>query len=529
MKKQLLALLLAAVLLLTLFAACTKSEPTPGNTSEPSSSGNTDSSAKPETNEPAKPETSEPEEPVDPEDIVDIEFWVLDMRFQGETHGERINELANQITEPRGVHVNTKFMQIGEFEKLRTQLASGEVIDVLSMCIFNGVVNMHASSMVMDITDLMNEYAPETLELMKDYIGAYTYEGRIFGVPTLRGYVSNGYIDFRKDMLEEIGMLDKAQNMTSWSEYEEILAAYYDAHGSDNTFAVSPAAGSLLSSADYHIRGDKFSDIEVTDSLGDSLGVVYADNDGHVSLLQKEESWIYSCKKTKEWFDKGWVYPDALYNDPVVSDMISAKTLLSEIFGAEIGVEQAKQATYKSEPVCTYMYTNLIKTGTLTMWGIGVPITAEEPEAGVKFINMLYTNGDLMKIYINGEEGVDYNLVNGEAEQIDGQYVQANWVFGNDLLAVPFAGTGADYYERIEEQNKTAKCSPFLGFTLETGDLSLIMSQVSAVTDQYRRFLQCGGFTEADYQEYLDKLSDAGVQEYLDAVQEQLSAWQATK
>ena len=534
MKKQLLALLLAAALLLMLFAACAKTETTPNNTDAQSSTGNNET-GKNDAGEPAKPADSgntdvdEPAKPAEPDEIMNVEFWVLDMRFQGETHGERINSLANQITEPQGIHLNTKFMQIGEFEKLRTALASGEVIDALSICIFNGVVNMHANGLLLDITDLLDEYAPETLELMKDYIGAYTYEGRIFGVPTLRGYVSNGYIGFRKDMLEEIGMLETAQKMSSWSEYEQIMAAYYDAHGKDSTFAVSPAAGSLLASSEFHIRGDKFSDIEVTDNLGDSLGVVYTDNDGNVSLLQEEESWVYACKKVKEWFDKGWVYADALYNDPLVADMIAAKTLLSEIFSAEIGVEQAKTATYKAEPVCTQTYTSLIKTGTLNMWGIGVPITAEEPEAAVKLINMLYTNADLMKIFINGEENVDYRLVDGQAEQIEDQYVQANWVFGNNLLAVPFAGTGADYYERIKAQNEAGKCSPFLGFTLETADLSLVMSQISAVTDQYRRYIQCGGFDEKDYEEYLDKLNDAGVRDYLEAVQSQLNAWVATK
>ena len=57
--------------------------------------------------------------------------------------------------------------------------------------------------------------------------------------------------------------------------------------------------------------------------------------------------------------------------------------------------------------------------------------------------------------------------------------------------------------------------------------MDLVMSQISAVTDQYKCAIQCGGYTEESYQEYLAKLETAGVQDYLNAVQAQLDAWLA--
>ncbi len=142
---------------------------------------------------------------------------------------------------------------------------------------------------------------------------------------------------------------------------------------------------------------------------------------------------------------------------------------------------------------------------------------------------MLGSIDALMKLFVNGEEGVDYELADGQAKQLDGQYCQGNFVFGNNLLAYPLYGNGADFYQQAEQSNKAAECSPYLGFTLNTSDLELVMSQISAVTDQDKCSLQCGGYTKEAYAKYLSKLETAGVQDYLDAVQQQLDAWLAAR
>ena len=169
----------------------------------------------------------------------------------------------------------------------------------------------------------------------------------------------------------------------------------------------------------------------------------------------------------------------------------------------------------------------MIMTSTLTAWGIGVPITSEEPEAACKLINMLYTNEDLMRIFVNGIEGEDYEIVDNVAQQKEGMYSNGNFILGNNLLAIPLVGNDPDMYEQIKAENDAAQLSPYLGFTLDNSELELLTSQLTAVTDQYSCYMSCGAYSDADYAEYLDKLNAAGVQEYLDAVQAQLTAWLA--
>ena len=367
-------------------------------------------------------------------------------------------------------------------------------------------------------------------QAMKDYLDADSVNGRIFGVPTLRSYVTNGYVCFQKDALDELGLTEKAQNLDSWSGLEEILGKLAEANKGTSRYAFCGGIGTVIACTGYMIHGDKWSDIEVVDTLGDSANVIYADKEGHVSLAQKQESFIEACKIAKEWMDNGWIFPDSIYDSAMsAQETIGAGGALIEICTSEIGLEAMNQQIYKAPALCVKLYTGNIKTGTLTGWGMGLPVTCEEPEGAVKLINMLYTNSDLMKVLVNGEEGVDYELVDGQAKQIENQFSQGNFIYGNNLLTLPVYGTGADLYERVDKMNKEAECSPYLGFNLNTADLDLVLSQINAVTDQYRCAIASGGYSDAYFNEYMEKLEAAGVQDYIDAVQAQLSAWMESK
>ena len=505
MKKTLISLLLIVALVCTLFAACSKTGSTTG-----------------------KPEGSTGSEP---EEIVNVVVWLADVYAHGADASDRLNAAINKITEPKGIHADVTFLNIGDWlQKAQMSISSNERIDLMTMCVGSGVTTLYTNSMVMDITDLLDQYAPEAKALMEPYIPAYTFGGRVYGLPTYRSYVTNGYVCFYQDALDEIGMTEKAQNLDSWSTFEEILEKLTEANKGSGRYAFCGGTGTLTASPSYTIAGDKFSDIVVNDVLGDSTGLITTDKEGHVSFYQKTNAYVEACKMGKKWMDNGWVFPDSIYDSSLsAQETIGAGGALSEICSSEIGLEAMKNQIYKAPSLCIKLYTGVITTGTLTGWGMGVPVCAEEPEAAVRLMNLFYTNSDLMKLVVNGIEGEDYELVDGQAKQTENMFSQGNFIYGNNLLALPVYGNGADFYDRVETMNKEAECSPYLGFNLDTNDLELYISQIAAVTDQYRCAMASGGYSDDYYNEYISKLEAAGAQDYVNAVQEQLDAWLAAK
>ena len=523
--KLILALVLVAALFVSLFAACAQSEEpaaTPGTDTPGTDTPGTDT---PDANAPEDGEIDYGEET----EAAEVVFYMYDLRSTGADHGERINAAVNAITEPEGLHLDIRWVTMGDWQTaVLLALSSGERMDVITCSMFGGVGTFYAKNQLLDITDYMNETAPETMELMGEYLGAYTFSGKLYGVPTYRNYCKDGYILMNAEVLDELGLREQAENMTCWSDYEAILAAVTEAKNPEGLWATGGVG--LISSNNWLATGDSWDDYDIFDNLSDGQNVIWSDMDGNVGLYQAQPGYEYEVSMMADWAEKGYIWPDSPFTTEFQDDLMKNQVIFSVVQGSEIGVETTKSESYGYEVVATQFCGSMIKTGQLTSWGLAVPVTAEEPEAACRFINMLYTNEDLMNTMIWGVEGEDYTVENGEVVQGEsGYYYEADFLIGNNALLTPLAGNGADFYEVVKATNDAAVRSPYMGFTIDTTDMDLLMSQISAVYDQYSQAMNGGGYTPEYYQEYLTQLEAAGVQDYIDQIQAQLDAWLAAQ
>jgi len=529
--KAILALVLVAALFCTLFAACAKSEENTNTT--PSTSDTTPAKSDETPAESEEPASSEPET-YEPEDYTDIVMYYFDLRMCGAENGQHIEDAINEYIGPKyGLQVDLTWFVIGDWlTKIQLAIGSGERVDVLPLEAGNGVATLYANTMVMDITDYMAEYAPETMELMADYVDAYKFGGRLYGIPTLRGYVTNQYIIMRKDILEELGLLEKAENMSSWSEFEEILAAVADAYKGTGMFAIGngTSKGYGLPNGGGVIAYEKFEDADIYDYMGDSLSQAYTDREGHVSWVKEQPQVEENYKRVATWLKNGWAYPDSALDETHGDELMKQNVQFSTLQQSEYGVEAVKSANCGFPLVAVQNAPGMIMTATLTSWGIGVPITADEPEGACKMINILYTDEYVMNLITRGQEGVDYDLVDGECvytKEPGSFYYEADFLIGNNLLTHPVEGQGADYFEQIKAINEAATVSPYLGFVFDTTGLDLTIANITAVNDQFNADLSGGNYTPEMFAEAKAKYETAGVRDYLDEIQKQLDAWMA--
>lgn len=518
--KAMLAVFLILALLTALFTACAdNSNPSASNPDQVA--GTTFSSGSTEA--------------FSPEEYLDVVMYYFDLRNSGAEHGQHIEDAINAHIAPNyGLKVDITWLSAADWiGKMQLKIASGDRIDVLPLCANSGVQALYARSMVMDITDYMAEFAPETLDLMAPYIDAYRYNGRLYGVPTLRGYVANQYILMRQDILEELGLEEKANSMTCWTDFEEILAAVSEAYDGSGLYALGNSASSSYGFPCGRgvISYENFSDTSVFDVLGDSLEMTYSDQEGHVSWIYDQPQVEKNFARIASWQQNGWASPEtALNNNAHGDELIKQGVQFASLQGSEYGVEAVKSAS-TGYPITAVMHTpGMIKTSTLTTWGIGVSTNADEPEGACKLINVLYTDAYVMNLLTRGEEGVDYELVDNECvyrKEAGTYYYEADFLIGNNLLTHPVEGQGADYYDQIQELNATAKVSSYLGFVFDNSEYELHIANITAVKDQFDRDLNSGNYTPELYAEAKSKYEAAGIYEYLNEIQAQLDAWLA--
>ncbi len=530
--KRILALILAASMLLFLLAACKKSEtvtePSPEapapSAEEPAPEAEPDSNA-PEEGEPADP--SPEEEPPEPDDtLAEIEFWMINwntLDTGADTTISRIEAAVNEITEAKiNTHVNFTWVPIGTYgSQLQMAIANGETVDYAIAINEMAIPNAISIGACYDITELLPQYAPELVETVGEKaLSTYKSEGRNYGVPNFWAYSSSLYLDMRSDVLEELGMMEFAQSMTTWEEYEELMAKVVAEAGMYGIGGGS--ANGLLDMRNAFLLPSGLYDGVVFDDLGDQLNMIY-ESDGQVSCSYDQPMAYDMCQMFADWYNVGYVYPDTGMGDNIgVQTLVDENLFFSAFNKSSFGHEESLVNAYASPMITIKVAQGMIVNSNLTSLGAFVPVTSQEPEAAVKFMNLIYTDPAIMNLLDYGIEGESYVLNDkGEACFPEGgnmgntYHVLFENLFGNFFLLRPWDGNGADYRDRAYEDYLSSSTSNYLGMSVDMTGHDTLIAALTSVKNEYEVRLRSGLYTDALYEEFLTKLDAAGIDDYV--------------
>ena len=460
-----------------------------------------------------------------------------------ESASDAVEAAVNEITQ-REINVAVDLMWI-DSAKYETQvpmmIAGNEKMDLMMYTPNPSTTynTLMAQKQIMDITDILNEYGPEIkATLGDDLLKATSKDGRVYGVGNYGPLTFKGLLMIRRDLADAAGVTEKVENATTWTEIKDALKAINDQSGQG--LVNVDLNGSVLMATPVLCVGDKFSDGYVYDNLGDSSNMFMANKDtGKVQCLYFNEDVREVLKRTYDWYQEGLIYKDASLSKDFGTTLLKNGVGCGLMMPTEVGGEAATVATTGYDMIVLNPVDEkapMITTGILTKFGFCVPVTAMEPEAAMKFLNLLYTKesglGDLLSW---GIEGRDY-VVNsdGLAEYPEGvtadnvPYHIAEFLYGNRLNVTPWSGNDPDIRQFQEAANDAAEVSPYLGFNLDNSGLEATLTACSNVFEKYKRTLLSGSSSEdfnTYYQKFLDELTAAGVDELVSAYQEQLDAW----
>ena len=522
--KAILALLLVAVMVCALFAACAKNGGTSSGSDSTSTPGSADSTGSTDN---TKKTTYAPE------DVVNIVVAYLDVAGNEDSEWDRVVEYMNTITEPTiGAHVSVIHGKMGDYgTNIPLMIAGNEQLDVVNISPLGGtkLANLLANNSLMDCKSLLETWAPGALAVCADYLDTYTRGDALYGLPTNRAHTSNEYLILRKDILEATGTLELAQNMSAWSEIEELFAKVNDYCRENNMYVIGGQKSCIDVNAVWF--DDKFDDMHYINNLGDSSKVLMSDADGKVLNKFEHESIIDMMKRAVTWTDKGYVYPDTILGDDHADNLFKQGVIFSYWNHTEVGVEAARKLSSGYDVVAPMVGKADMVTTNFVTFGVAIPVCSQEPEAAARFIELLYTDPRIVTCFAWGVQDEDFAINDeGEAYKLEGTAFQGqDYMIGNQFLVAPWQGSGGNLRQVAEATNKAAKKSAYLGFIMDTNGLETTIAGVTAVSSEFNPEMLSGQYTQARYDEYMNKLYAAGLQEYIDAVQSQLDAWLAAK
>ncbi len=521
--KSLLALLLVLAMAVTMLAACGNSESTTDTGSDVSSDTDTDTP------------DAEDSEDVEEEDMAEINVMIMSLGPIGEGYKE-VEEQINAITEEKiNTHVTLNYVEAGSYaEQLSLAITGNEQID---LCLTTpiqtaGFSSMVAQNQLVPLNDLLPKYAPETLATVGDYIKGTTVNGNIYAVTTYRNLTSSAYIIMRKDLLESSGQLDAANNMATWTDYENILKVVT----SQNDIAGvsgNDGDGTVITLQNAWLDTETLADSSVYDNLGDTYKIIAVDGNGKVFNYFASEKYKAMLDRVRSWYEKGYVYKDSATTEEMGDNLIKANVTFSTVINSELGVEAAHKASTGYDLVAKKLVTNPVTTGSTTKFTWAVPVSAKEQEAAVKFLNLMYTDKDIANLLAWGVEGRDFEVVDGVAKYPEGvdastvSYHTADFLYGNQFLVYPWEGSPADLRDQAMAEMNAGGASSYLGFSCDTSTVANELTAIANVIGEYKAGLETGTLDSATYDEFLARLQAAGVDKVVESYQTQLDAWLA--
>jgi len=154
------------------------------------------------------------------------------------------------------------------------------------------------------------------------------------------------------------------------------------------------------------------------------------------------------------------------------------------------------------------------------------------------FMNLLYSDADLLNLLINGIEGTHYVVTDGNiidhAPGLDsattGYPVTMNWMIGNLPLTHVWVSEDPNKWKSYIDYNESAEKSRALGFAFNTEPVKNEIAATSNVDKEFKFVIVTGSVDPEEYiPKYLEKLKAAGSDKIIAEKQRQLDEWAKTR
>ena len=531
-QKRIAALLLAMGMVVTATAGCSKTE-------NSTSSGDASTSDTKASENQDNTDGADDEDDKDDGEVADIKVALMSLAPVDTSVSEGILEKVNEITESQiNVHVDVQWVEAGSYgTQVTMMIQGGDDLDLMQFTPIPGgsYTSFLSAGQLMDISEYLDTVGQDIKDIQGDLLNGCKFNDGIYGIGNYRDIAAFQNILIRKDALEETGHLEDAENATTWSEVEaimkDVVAAGYGG------FVNNDAMGTVLYPNAFMNGPDEFSQNRSVDILGDGYQLVVTDADTDtVECKYFTDEFKTMAERAANWYQEGLIYKDAStaqdYGDTLLKSEVGAAKVAQQESGSLENMTSTAGHEFVAIKVCNMM----ISTSSITKFGYGVPVTAKEPEAAIKFVNLLYTNQELANTLTYGVEGRDWVLGDdGFATYPEGvtaenvPYHQSDFLYGNQFLITPWTGSTTTREEQKKLTDETEH-SKYFGFQIDNTGLENTLTACYNVEQQYLATLN-SGVAGADWEktltEFQDALKKAGIDDLMAAYQSQLDEWLA--
>lgn len=433
---------------------------------------------------------------------------------------EEINKITMEKIGAKFEFVPISMSQLSQQYTL--MISSGQQLDV-ALC-WPSFTSMQASGQLMPLDDLLNEYGTGIKDALgTDYLKACSVDGKVYSVASVHDLAKDMSIIMRKDIVDKYNI-----DINSLNSLEDV----------DDVFATVKAGEPDMLMVNANQQYSIVEGFQEWDNLGgDNYGVLMNQGqDTTVVNLYETDFYKERLQLVRNWYLKGYINEDWATSTLSGSQLMQQGKLFAMLGASKPGLlQQSINQCGGIELVEKKLTKTFATTSTANGVTWGIPVTCKNPEIAMQFMNLMWTDPDVINLLDWGIEGVHYvktdidNVIDypeGVDQTNSGYCDNIGWAFGNQTLSYVWAGNDPDLYEQLKEFNTDAEKSLAMGFVPDYSNLKTQMTAIANAYSQYGLALGNGSLDiDENYSKFIDALKLAGIDDVIKEKQEQLDAY----
>ena len=446
---------------------------------------------------------------------------------------QAVEDALNEITIPE-INVEVELYPLGFMDaaqQVGLMISSGDQLDLI-VCIgrsdFLSLVN---KNMLLELDDLLEEYGPNIKEVAANLIGGGYVGETLYGIPSVEQLGRTYGLIIAKEAADAAGW-DKWEGVTL-DEMSDFLAKAHEAFPDKALIQMSGGAGNVTN-WEYFEPVDY---LGADAACGGIMGIGEGEGNEIVNVFATEE-YANFVKVMHEWYQAGYINQDAATCTESNQSFVSTGNALGYFLYTNPGMVRGQGIANGVEMVGIDTRDHYLVQGDIATQTWSIPYTCTDPEAAMKFLDLTYSNLDVINLLYYGIEGLDYRkLDDGRFDYLEGENAQTvgfhQWfglygdVAGRDIWSdqtPEYKEELAAYNAEINESNTTK----YYGYAFNPDVVKTQYAAVNDVISTYRTSLECGVVDpETVLPQFISALESAGINDIIAANQEALDAWVA--
>ena len=500
--KRIIALLLAVMMVATLFVGCQKKD-----------NGTTEGTTAAATT--AKDDTSkETTKATEAEKEIPTIVWYAVGGGKPANYDSWTEKVNAYLEEKIGVHLDYECVSWGDWDDRHNAIVStNEPYDIMfaNGMVYSADVAMGAYA---DISDLLNEVPGLKETIPEDVWKGCAIDGKVYGVPTYKDCACQQFLVCKKDVADKV---PNWQDIHTLQDLDPVLQSVKDL----GELPMSMVMNSVFLTYD---------------NLGTGLepmGVSY-EHEGTeapkvVSVLEQADT-MEKLNIIHDWMGKGYINSDAAIQKEPVSDYAIG---FAQGWPSAVGSWSANRG---ADCVCTEFEVPRLSNSDIQGSLSCIANTSKHKVEALKLLELANTDKTFRDMLAYGEEGVNFDYVEEEGMQKVQRNADNPWTFAAYTQATFFtmsteAGTTGNYWvDEVKGQNERAVVSPAIGFYFNPEKVADAIDACRAIWIEYKPSITTGtADPTVAVPEMMERLRESGFDDIVAEAQAQLDAWWAAQ